>query len=45
MEQLNNDDWLYIVALVECRNELVYMREHERLNSLTTMTGYTLLLW
>ena len=45
MEQLNNDDWLYIAAVIECRNELVYMREHKRLNSLTTMTGYTLLLW
>ena len=44
MEQLNNDDWLYIAAVIECRNELVYTREHKRWNSLTTMTSYTLLL-
>ena len=30
MEELNNDDWLYIAFVVECRNELVYMRVHNR---------------
>ena len=32
MEQLKNDDWLYIASMIECRNELVYMREHTRWN-------------
>ena len=45
MEQPNNNDWLYIAFVVEGRNELVYMREHMRWNSQTTMTGYALLLW
>ena len=45
MELSNNDDWLYIASVVECRNELVYMREHKRCNSQTTMTGYKLLLY
>ena len=35
MVQLNNDDWLYIDFMLECRDELVYMRtqELEQLNN------------
>ena len=37
MEQLSNNDWLYIAFVVECRLELVYTRLHKRWNSLETM--------
>ena len=32
MEQLKNDDWLYIASVLEYRDKLVYMREHKRWN-------------
>ena len=34
MVQLNNNNWLYIDFMLECRDELVYMRtqEMEQLN-------------
>ena len=32
MEQLKNDDWFYIASMIECHDELVYMREHKRWN-------------
>ena len=45
MKQLINDDWLHIAFVVECRDELVYTRVHNRWNSITATNGYTLLLW
>ena len=29
MEQLKNDDWFYTASMIECHDELVYMREHK----------------